>query len=199
MTRPRKYVLRQVELPLLPAWAVTQILEHGAGVDVAWFFCAERAKQYIAEQNDPPRTKLMKTTLVSGLILLAALHAPGQTVGLNAKITSAEPKTPVVRWVSCSSGTNVACSTTNFQFTAATFYGWAAATNNAGPTTNRADVYLGIKDPTGAITTAGTPAALDVIWPGWYVSFAATGTRFNLGDFYVVGTNGDRVLILLTQ
>ena len=68
---------------------------------------------------------IMKNKLmVLGVALGTATAALGQgTVALNSKISSAEPKAIKLKWVTLTTGTNVVASTTNLQFTTATFYG----------------------------------------------------------------------------
>lgn len=142
----------------------------------------------------------MKRTLLCGLLLGAlALPAAAQTVGLNGKISSAEPKTNAFVWVACTTGTNVAAVSTNLMFSAATFYGVKAATNNAAPTANTGTVYLGLKDPAGSVTTADTPAVFDTITAGSYLALKTVGVKYNLKDFYFVGATGDKVLIVFEQ
>lgn len=133
-------------------------------------------------------------TLDSGL---GTLHA--QTMGMNAKITSAEPKTNNFMWVTLTTGTAVAASSTNLSFTAATFYGYKAVANNAAPTANTAAAYIGFKDPAGVLVSAGTPALVDTIAANSFLAIARIGTKYNLADVYLLGTTGDKVLIVFQQ
>lgn len=142
----------------------------------------------------------MKTKLLTLFLLgLAALALPAQTVGLNAKISSAEPKTNAFVWVTLATGTNAVASSTNRWFTAATFYGYKAATNNAAPTANTATAYIGFKDPAATVTTADTPAIVDTIAAGSWLALQRTGTKYNLADVYFVGSTGDKILIVFEQ
>ena len=129
------------------------------------------------------------------LFLGLTLAAGAQTMGLNAKITSADPKQVKFKLVSLTTGTNVVASSTNLQFTAATFYGYKSATNNAVFTTNSAAVYVGWKDSLGVLTTSNTPAIVDTISPGSYLGLSKTGAKYNLADLYFVGSTGDSVVI----
>lgn len=148
----------------------------------------------------------MKTKFNLSLWLLTigllAIAAPGaaQTVGLNGKLSSAEPKTNAFVWVTLVTGTNVAATATNpTMFSAATFYGYKSATNNAAPTANTASAYIGYKDTAGTITTANTPAVFDTITAGSYLGLRTIGVKYNLSQFYFVGTTGDKVLIVYEQ
>lgn len=136
----------------------------------------------------------MKTilTLFLGLVALAV---PAQTMGLNAKISSAEPKRVQCKWVTLTSNTNVVASSTNLQFTAATFYGLKAdGSGTNAPTANTASVYVGFRDETGTnISNAATITA------GSYVQLVGTGTKYNLTEITFTGTTGDKVLVVYEQ
>jgi len=139
----------------------------------------------------------MKTLIA--LLLLTALSAGAQSAGLNSKASSAEPKAPKFKWVTLTTGTAVAASTTNLQFTTATFYGVKAAANNAAPTANTGTAYIGYKDVTGEVVTANQPALVDSIAAGSWLALNNIGTRYNLTDFYFLGSTGDKVLIVYEQ
>jgi hypothetical protein len=143
---------------------------------------------------------LVLVWLLVGLVVLsAALPAMGQS-GLNSGMSKAEPKAAQYKFVTLATGTAVQASTTNLQFTAATFYGVKAVSATAAPTANTESAYVGFKDATGASgVTANSPAFCDTITAGSYVSLTQTGTKYDLKDVYFLGTTGDKVLIVYTQ
>lgn len=131
-------------------------------------------------------------------VALSALPVLGQ--GLNAAITKAEPKSPKFLFVTLATGTAVQASTTNLQFTSATFYGVKAVSATAAPTVNGASAYIGFADATGASgVAAASPAFCDTITAGSYVALQQTGTKYDLQSIYFLGTTGDKVLIVYTQ
>ncbi len=146
------------------------------------------------------KTKFFKLlVLVVGLIwLLSALPVMGQ--GLNSGISKAEPKSPKFLFVTLATGTAVQASTTNLQFTSATFYGVKAVSATAAPTVNGAIAYVAFKDATGASgVAADSPAFCDTITAGSYVALQQVGTKYDLKDIYFLGTTGDKILIVYTQ
>ena len=137
----------------------------------------------------------MKNKLMVLMLVVGAATAHGQgTVGVNGKMSSTDPKSIKLKWVTLATGTNVVASTTNLQFTAASFYGIKASSNVAGTTNNAADAYMGWTD---AATTV--PGMTATIYPGEHVSIWGIGTKYNLTEFYFVGTTGDKVLIAYEQ
>ena len=144
--------------------------------------------------------KLLVTLLVCGLVGWAALPAAFGQGALNADMGKAQPKAPKFLFVTLATGTAVQASTTNLQFTAATFYGVKAVSATAAPTANTATAYVGFKDATGASgVSADAPAFCDSITAGSYVSLQQTGTKYNLQDIYFLGSTGDKILIVYTQ
>ena len=145
------------------------------------------------------KTKFSMLVMVLMVVWLGALPVAGQS-GLNAKISSAEPKGAKFLVVTLATGTAVQASTTNLQFTSATFYGVKAVSATAAPTANTASAYVGFTDATGASgVAAASPAFCDTITAGSYVSLAQTGTKYNLQEIYFLGTTGDKILIVYTQ
>lgn len=146
----------------------------------------------------------MKTKFFLWLVLVlvwwgAALPGLGQGA-LNADMSKAQPKAPKFLFVTLATGTAVQASATNLQFTAATFYGVKAVSATAAPTANTGTAYIGFTDATGASgVAAASPAFCDSITAGSYVSLAQTGTKYNLQDIYLLGTTGDKILIVYTQ
>ena len=47
--------------------------------------------------------------------------------------------------------------------------------------------------------STSVPGMAETIYPGEYVSVSGTGTKYNLTEFYFVGTTGDKVLIAYEQ
>lgn len=140
----------------------------------------------------------MKTILFSLQLLAFSLLAHGQA--LNAKITSAEPKTPRFLIVNCTNNVPTACSVTDLQFTTATFYGYQGTSTNAAPTNNAAVAYIGFKDTNGVAVATGKPGMVQAIAAGsWVAIKAPPGTKYNFADMAIVGTTGDRVLITFEQ
>lgn len=143
----------------------------------------------------------MKTTrkyLALLLLLLPAL-ALGQS-GLNAKITSADPKSAKFLFVTLATGTAVQASTTNLQFTSATIYAYKAVSATAAPTANTSSAYVGWVDTPGASgVAAGSPAFVETIVPGSFLGLAPIGVKYDLKDLYCLGATGDKILIVYSQ
>lgn len=133
-----------------------------------------------------------------GLLLLVTLAAFGQA--LNSKITSADPKRPHFKVITLATGTAVAGSATDLQFTSATFYGYSAVSDTAAPTANASSAYLGFTDPDGGSgLLEGDPVLTETILPGSYVALAPIGTKYNLADLRFLGATGDKILIVYSQ
>lgn len=129
-----------------------------------------------------------------------AVTASAQTVSLNAKISSAEPKTNAFFWVTLTNGAYARPTATPVMFTSATFYGYKHVTNNAAPTTNASPAYIGYLDVAGAATTTNTPAIFDTIGAGSYLGLRAPpGTKYDLSQFFFTGADGDKVFIVFEQ
>lgn len=138
--------------------------------------------------------------LVCGLVGWATLPAAYGQGGLNADMGKAQAKGAKFLFVALSTGTAVQASTTNLQFTAATFYGVKAVSATAAPTANTGTAYVGFVDAAGASgVTAGQPAFCDSITAGSYVSLQQIGTKYDLKDLYFLGSTGDKILIVYTQ
>lgn len=137
--------------------------------------------------------KTMKLRLLTFGLCLAAVATFAQG-GLNNKISTADPKIAQFVFVSCVSGTSIPAASSKVpsnDFTAATFYGIKATTNNAAPTTNITTVYIGFYDYDNSRTNI-----VDSITSGSWLSLKTTGAKYNLADFYFLGTNTDKVLIV---
>lgn len=144
----------------------------------------------------------MKTKIYTMLVLVGLLVSGLPVMGqaLNSKISAAEPKAAKFLFVTLATGTAVQASATDLQFTSATFYGVKAVSATAAPTVNGASAYVGFKDATGASgVSADSPAFCDTITAGSYVSLVQTGAKYNLKDIYLLGTTGDKVLVVYTQ
>lgn len=140
-------------------------------------------------------------TAATAMLLLGLLTLPALGQGaLNAKISSADPKAPGFLFVTLATGTAVQGSTTNLQFTSATFYGYKAVSATAAPTFNTASAYLGFVDTPGTSgVAAGSPAFHETITSGSYMVLAPIGTKYNLKDIYFLGTTGDKILVVYSQ
>lgn len=98
--------------------------------------------------------------------------------------------------VTLTTGTAVQVSTADRFVTSVTFYGFRAVANNAAPTANANTTQLGYTDYAGALVAANTPAFLDVIPGGSAITEAAPlGTKYNLKDFWLLGTTGDKIVV----
>lgn len=87
-------------------------------------------------------------------------------------------------------------STTDLFVTSVTFYGFKAVANNAAPTANATDTQLGYTDYAGTLVTANQSAFLDTIPAGSSVTERAPlGTKYNLKDFWVLGTATDKIVV----
>lgn len=139
----------------------------------------------------------MKTTLF--ILFVTAAAAFGQTTGLNAKLTSADPKSPKILVVPLGTGTNIQASATNLQFTYATLYGYTGFATNAVPTNNSAAVAVGWVDNEGRTTNAASPIYVDSIAAGSYLGLGKTGVKYDLKDLYFRGSTGDKVIIVFEQ
>lgn len=147
------------------------------------------------ERNDIMKSKLALWGIIGALLV-------GITIaqGLNNKITSNEPKVSQVAFITLATGTAAACASTDTMFTSATFYGVKTVANNAAPTANGASAYLGWKDTAAVAVTVNTPVITDTITAGSSVILRATpGQKYNLANIYVLGTTGDKVLIIYEQ
>lgn len=144
------------------------------------------------------KTKILLAAAVC-LTTVAVLWAQG-TVSLNNKLSSNEPKVPRFVSVTLSTGTAVAGSATDLLFTSAMFYGVKTVVSNAAPTANTATAYIGYLDNDGAVVTVGTAAIIDTIPAGGSLLMRAVpGEKYNLKDFYFLGTTGDKVIVQLSQ
>lgn len=153
-------------------------------------------------ETTPPPPAPTPTVLGAVLLfLLLALPAGAQTVGLNAKLSSAEPKGNSFFLVTLTNGSYTRPVATNFAFTSATFYGYRSVATNAAPTTNASPAYIGYLDSAGdSGVTAGAPAMFDTIGAGSYLGLKAPpGTKYDLSKFYFTGANSDKVLIVYEQ
>jgi hypothetical protein len=93
-------------------------------------------------------------------------------------------------------GTAVQVSTADLFATSVTFYGFKAVSATAAPTANGNDAQLGYTDYAGTLVAANSPAFLDVVPAGGAVTERATlGTKYNLKDFWVLGTTTDKIVV----
>lgn len=119
--------------------------------------------------------------------------------GLNANIKAAEPKATQFLTVAMTSGTSVEATNHTTQYTTATFYGYALATNNAAPVANAANVSIGFatQNPDG---TRSATNLVDTVPAGSSVKITAPpGTKYDLADVFLNGTTSDRILIMFEQ
>ncbi len=119
---------------------------------------------------------------------------------LNNKTTGAAFKRPAMHFVTLSTGTAVAAlpsGVNSLHVTGLIFYGYSAVSATAAPTNNAAAAYVGRIDAAGSVVAAGSPAFVDQIIPGSYVQMdIKPGEKFDLKDFRLLGTTGDKVLVV---
>lgn len=143
--------------------------------------------------------KLSKLLVLVVLSVVAALPVMGQG-SFNSDIGKAQPKAPKFLLVTLATGTAVQASSTSLQFTTAVCYGLKTLSATAAPTANTASAFIGWVDSSGASgVTPGLPAFTDTIAAGAQVKLEQSGAKFDLNNLYLLGTTGDKVLIVYTQ
>jgi len=134
------------------------------------------------------------------LLALTGVAVWAQTAALSNRLSNADPKKPKFLIITLSTGTSVQASLTNLQFTTATFYGYKAVSATAAPTVNSSSAYLGFVDATGGSgVSQGSPAFIETITPGSYITLSPIGTKYNLMDMYFLGSTGDKVLVVYSE
>lgn len=133
---------------------------------------------------------ILLLALVAISYQLSAISAAAQTVGLNNKLTSNEPKFwTIYGLVPLTNATQTVASPTNLPFTSAIFYGLKTVTNNAAPGINTSNAYYGFGNAICDTIPAGSWTALGGI----------PGQKYNLTNIVLTGATGDKVLIIYTQ
>lgn len=100
-------------------------------------------------------------------------------------------------FVALATGTAVQANATSLRFTTLTFYGMKAVSATAAPTANAADAYVGVADASNVFGNgANLPAFLDTVSAGGSLTLRApVGSKYDLKDFYFLGTTGDKIAI----
>lgn len=132
--------------------------------------------------------KKLITPLVATLTLLGASLGYGQLQYVK----------PTYFQIAVTTGTNVVLSSSNNYFYEATIYAMRFVTNNAIFQGCTNPVYIGTIDVPGTLLSTNLPVITTQLTSNQSLTITAPeGVRYNLADYYVVGTTGDKVTIKL--
>ncbi len=121
--------------------------------------------------------------------------------GLTNQMKSCNIKTPIILKVPLTTATAVQASAASLQFTKATFYGYKAVSSTATPTNNAATAYIGTLDVANG-SGAGvnsTPFVTPITAGAAVVVGGIAGNKYDLSQFWLLGTSTDFVFIVLEQ